>query len=196
MDTKWVVGAALAAFVAMGGTTWWLTSEPAVGATPSPTAEVSKAKPTKHDAKSRKSAGHGKARKGGKAKGGKGGKAKGGKGKARGRPPGADPAEAAAKWDAFRDIVAEGGHARVAEFGQAHAWDEAKVTSVQQLLDNGIAQLDATAARLQSGELDAATAKEAVLAHRRDIQASLFTLIGEAEAKALVETMRPPKPGG
>jgi hypothetical protein len=201
MDTKWVVGAAVAAFLAFGGATWWLTSETAAGSTPSPTAEVAKAKTGKGDAKARKAGGHAKAKgkakaKGGKMKAGKGkAGARTGKAKSKARPSGADPAEAAAKWDAFRDIVAEGGHARVAEFGASHDWDAPKVASVQKLLDDGIAQLDGIAAQLGSGELAPDAAKEQVLAHRRDLMASLNTLVGEDEARELLLTMRPPKPG-
>ncbi|MBA2320384.1 MAG: hypothetical protein H0V89_04440 [Deltaproteobacteria bacterium] len=195
MDTKWVVGAAVAAFLAFGAATWWLTSEPA-SATPTSTAELTALEGGKQEAKARKAGAQGKARKGGKvskgkAKAGKG-KSKAGKGKAkvRGRQP-ADPAEAAAKWSAFRDIVVEGGHARVAEFGEAKDWDAAKVTSVQKLLDDGVARLDGVAARVASGELDGEAAQAEIQDGRRDMQASLFSLLGEVETKEMLATMRP-----
>jgi len=195
MDTKWVVGAAVAAFLAFGGATWWLTSEKASATTPTSTEITASKGGGRTDAKARKAGAQGKARKGGKgkAKAGKG-KAKGGKGKAksRGREPGADPAEAAAKWEAFRNIIVEGGHARVAEFGESKDWDATKVTAVQTLLDDGVARLDGVAARMASGELDAESARTEIQDGRRDMQGALYSLLGEAETKEMLATMKPP----
>lgn len=195
MDTKWVVAAAVAAFVAFGGATWWLTSDSA-SAAPTSTSFAS-AQPGKPDLKARK-AGASKSKQGGKAKatkgkagkGGKAGKAGKGKAKAQGKSSG-DPAQAAAKWEAFRGAIADGGHERVAAFGEQKQWDAAKVTSVQKLFDDAIAGIDSVAARMASGEIDQAEAKTEMDAKRKDMQSSLIALVGEADARELIASMKP-----